>query len=229
MTATTAPPLTGAAERSPDRMPRFAGAERLVHWATALPMLVLVVTGLVLYVGQLEALVGRRELVRTIHVWSGLLLLGPLVVGLLGPWRRPLVTDLRRLSRWTLADRQWLRRSRRADASTRMGKFNAGQKVFGAFVGGAMPVMLASGSIMHWFKPFSDDWRTGATFVHDWVAIGLFIAIPIHVFKALSEPILLRAMVLGWVPRRWAELHRPAWFAELSATADGTKDVDPAG
>ena len=105
-----------------------------------------------------------------------------------------------------------------------MGKFNAGQKIFAAFVGGAMPVMLATGSIMHWFKPFSVDYRTGATFVHDWVAIGLFIAVPVHIFKALSEPVLLRSMVRGWVPKRWAEVHRPAWSEELAQASEVEPD-----
>ena len=105
-----------------------------------------------------------------------------------------------------------------------VGKFNAGQKVFGAFVGGAIPVMLATGAVMYWFRYFAVDLRTGATFVHDWIAIGLFIAVPVHLLKAFSEPTLLRAMVRGWVPRRWAESHRPKWLAEIEPTdsADST-------
>ena len=41
--------------------------------------------------------------------------------------------------------------------------------------------------MMKWFSPFPDDWRTGATFVHDWVAIGLFISVTIHIAKAVSD------------------------------------------
>lgn len=212
--------------RTRARVTRFGLAERLVHWTTAVAMSLLVATGLVLYVGQLSAIVGRRETVRTIHVWSGFALAVPLLVGLLGPWRAALVRDLRRLGRWTRHDKRWiLRRSVRrqaleSPAEARVGKFNAGQKLFAAFVGGAIPVMLATGSIMHWFRYFSVDLRTGATFVHDWIAIGLFIAVPVHVFKAVSEPTQLRAMVRGWVPRRWAESRQPGWVAELEPMRD---------
>ncbi|HVX17643.1 MAG TPA: cytochrome b/b6 domain-containing protein [Acidimicrobiales bacterium] len=201
------------------RVRRFTGTERIVHWTTAAAMVSLVGTGLILYVGQLSGLVGRRELIRTIHVWSGFALAVPLLVGLLGPWRGALVADLRRLNRWTAYDRRWiLRRRVRVAAVDRpaaapIGKFNAGQKLFAAFAGGSIPVMLATGSVMHWFDHFAVDLRTGATFVHDWVAIGLFVAVPFHIVKALSEPVLLRAMVRGWVPRRWADVHRPRWLA----------------
>lgn len=238
------------------RVARYDTVERVVHWSTAVAMSLLLATGSVLYIGQLSAIFGRRELVRTIHVWSGFALLVPLVVGLLGPWRRALVADMKRLGRWTKADSTWFRafgRGRRRAVRDRRerewrdddgpaddipgvripgalptGKFNGGQKLFGAFVGGAMPVMLATGSIMHWFKPFPDAWRTGATFVHDWIYIGLAIGIVIHIFKALGEPTLLRAMVRGWVPRRWAEVQRPGWLAEVDAAgADRIAEADP--
>ena len=41
---------------------------------------------------------------------------------------------------------------------------------------GAGVVMLGTGSIMNWFDLFPLDWRTGATFVHDWFALGIWVA-----------------------------------------------------
>lgn len=202
------------------RLSRFDVVERVIHWTTAVLFLTLVGTGLILYIGSLSALVGRRELIRTIHVWSGLALPIPLLLGVIGPWRRRLVDDFRRLGRWLPDDRQWLRHMRDPDSSIRLGKFNAGQKLFAALVCGAIPVMLMSGSIMRWFEPFPTTWRTGATFVHDWIALLLFVAIPIHVLKALGDPILLRGMVRGWVPSRWARAERPRWFEEQTGEAE---------
>jgi len=63
--------------------------------------------------------------------------------------------------------------------------------------------MLATGSIMKWFAPFPVDWRTGATFVHDWTAIGLFVLITVHVAKGLSDPVARRGMLTGKVPTGW--------------------------
>jgi formate dehydrogenase subunit gamma len=62
-------------------------------------------------------------------------------------------------------------------------------------VAGSIPVMLVTGSIMKWFGPFPLAWRTGATFVHDLTAIGLFIVTVGHIVKALSDPEKLSAML----------------------------------
>ena len=48
--------------------------------------------------------------------------------------------------------------------------------------------MLGTGSIMKWFEPFPLDWRTGATFVHDWFALGIWIAVVGHILFALRDP-----------------------------------------
>src|SRR5262249_12290752 len=68
---------------APTEIERFDRAERLVHWTTAVLVGVLILTGACLYLGELEAVVGRRELVRTIHVAAVLGLPVPLLLGLL--------------------------------------------------------------------------------------------------------------------------------------------------
>ena len=195
--------MAAAISRSDESVERFDRAERALHWTNAALFGVLLTTAAILYVGQLSAVVGRRELIRTIHVYSGLALPVPLLLALAGRWRRALVTDLRLLNRWDDADRRWLRTFGR-DPFVRPGKFNAGQKLNAAIVGGSIPLMLATGSIMKWFAPFPVDWRTGATFVHDWTAIGLFVLITVHVAKGLSDPVARRGMLTGKVPTGWS-------------------------
>ena len=51
-----------------------------------------------------------------------------------------------------------------------MGKFNAGQKLNAAFTLGSILVLFGTGAIMFFSSAFPDDIRTGATFVHDWLA-----------------------------------------------------------
>jgi formate dehydrogenase subunit gamma len=67
---------------------------------------------------------------------------------------------------------------------------------------------------MHWNQPFSDDWRTGATFVHDWGYLALAVLVLGHIGRALREPELLNAMVAGSVSGEWAERERPGWARE---------------
>jgi formate dehydrogenase subunit gamma len=200
-------------------LPRFDRVERVVHWVTATLMLTLLATGFSLYVGPLSTLVGRRNFVRTVHVYSGLLLPLPVLLAIAMRAGAELRGDLGRLNRWTRDDRAWWRRGRRATA--RLGKFNPGQKLNATFIGAAMVVMLMTGSIMRWFEPFSDSWRQGATFVHDWFAIGLLFAIAGHILLAFRDPDALNGMVRGSVKAHWARRYRPRWFEEVSGGDGG--------
>jgi formate dehydrogenase subunit gamma len=193
---------------------RFDRTERILHWTNAALFLTLIATGFTLYVGQLSVLVGRRVLVKDVHVISGLLLPVPLLLAYAGRWREGLRRDVRRLARWSVDDRRWLL-SLGSRGRASMGKFNAGQKLNAAFVLGAIPVMLATGSIMRWFGPFSDDWRTGATFVHDWTALTLLVVVVGHILKAVVEPHAIGSMVRGRVPAAHVERHHPRWWAEV--------------
>ena len=79
---------------------RFTGTERALHWTTATLVLTVAITGLILYVGQLSALVGRRDILKNVHVISGLAMPVPLVLAYAGHWRNSVRADVRRLSRW---------------------------------------------------------------------------------------------------------------------------------
>jgi formate dehydrogenase subunit gamma len=204
----------------PAEIPRFDRVERFVHWTIATLVGVLIATGACLYLGQIEALVGRRELVRNIHVAAGLSLPVPILLGLVTRAGRGLRRDLGRLNRWSRDDVRWWRRESRGTAQ--LGKFHPGQKLNATFLGGALVVMLMSGSIMRFFSPFPDSWRTGATSVHDWFALGIGLSVIGHVMLATRDPIAMRAMRAGPVPETWARTHRPRWYAEM---VDANDDV----
>jgi formate dehydrogenase subunit gamma len=201
---------------------RFDTVERAVHWVTAGLFGVLMLTGAALYAGPISTLVGRRELLRTVHVASGLALPIPILVGMLGRWGSRLRGDLSRLSRWISDDRKWLRRRTRGDAQ--LGKFNPGQKLNAVFLGAAGVMMLVSGFMLKWFSLFGLELRTGATFVHDWFALGIWVAVIGHVLFAFHDPVALRGMVHGTVPARWARKLRPRWYEEATGrSADRLK------
>jgi formate dehydrogenase subunit gamma len=188
---------------------------------------VLLATAAILYAGPLSAVVGRRQLVRQVHVIAGLLLPLPLLVALVGPWRKGLWADIRAFNRWSADDRRWLR-SRGRDPEVRLGKFNPGQKLNAAFVGGATAVMLASGSIMKWFGPFPVAWRTGATFVHDWTAIAVFAVVVGHIWIALADGDAMGGILQGWVPSEWARDKRPRWYESVTGLPAAPPTASPA-
>lgn len=218
---TSSPPAAESTDRH-GWLLRFDRVERIVHWCNAGLFAVLVVTGAMLYYTPLMALIGRRLLIEQIHVYCGLAFPVPVILALCGSWGRALRRDLARFNRWTEADRRWLkvmfeaREHRRwIRSQLRQGKFNAGQKLNAAFVGGAGLVMLMSGVILHWPAPFPLSWRAGSTFVHNWLALAFVIVIVGHIYMALSDRQALRSMLTGRISRRWAVRHAPQWLDEL--------------
>lgn len=195
----------------PARVPRFSRAERWVHRTTALLMGLCVLSAAFLYIPQFAELVGRRLLVVTVHEWSGALLPVPLLAGLAF---RALRADLRLLNRFGPHDRVWLAAMRRRDMrpeSRPAGKFNAGQKIYAAWIAGAVLVMLGTGLLM-WFTHLAPLlWRTSATFVHDWLALAIGVVLAGHIGMALADPEARRGLRTGAVSREWAERQHRLW------------------
>ncbi|MFF1281194.1 cytochrome b/b6 domain-containing protein [Streptomyces sp. NPDC058299] len=202
-TDTPAPPGT--------RVHRFTPAERRVHRGTAALMGLCVLTAAVLYIPQLAILVGRRELVVRVHECAGLALPVPVLLGLAS---RAFRTDLRFLNRFGPHDRLWLRAAlRRATrhAPRPAGKFNAGQKVYAAWIAGATLVMLGTG-LMMWFTHLTPlMWRTSATFVHDWLALTIGVVLAGHIGMALADPEAREGLRTGTVSEEWARREHPLW------------------
>ncbi|MEU5533879.1 cytochrome b/b6 domain-containing protein [Streptomyces sp. NPDC020362] len=193
------------------RIRRFSHAERWVHRTTALLMGVCVVTAACLYIPELAILVGRRALVVRIHECAGLALPVPVLLGLAS---RAFRHDLRFLNRFGPHDRTWLRAALVRDkrpSSRPAGKFNAGQKIYAAWIAGATLVMLATG-LMMWFTHLTPlMWRTSATFVHDWLALTIGVVLAGHIGMALGDPEARRGLRTGSVSREWAKREHPLW------------------
>ncbi|MEU6282865.1 cytochrome b/b6 domain-containing protein [Streptomyces sp. NPDC047028] len=193
------------------RVQRFSRAERWVHRTTAALMGVCVITAACLYIPQLAVLVGRRELVVRIHECAGVALPVPVLLGLAS---RAFRADLRFLNRFGPHDRLWLRAALLRDrrhSSRPAGKFNAGQKIYAAWIAGATLVMLGTG-LMMWFTHLTPlMWRTSATFVHDWLALTIGVVLAGHIGMALGDPEARRGLRTGTVSREWARREHTLW------------------
>src|SRR5262249_23713941 len=104
------------------------------------------------------------------------------------------------------------------------GKFNAGQKLYAAVVAGSILVFLGTGLAMHFGQDLDipDRYRTGATFVHDLFAYGIFFAVCGHLWMASRDPVARAGMRTGYVPRWWATTEHPHWSALAPEGDDGT-------
>jgi formate dehydrogenase subunit gamma len=210
------------------RIERFTRAERYVHWATTVLMLALIATGAILYNDQLAVFTGHRQFITVAHVYCGFALPIPMAAGV---FSRAYRADARRLNRHTEQDRLWLRRGawrqgRVEEYGLKVGKFNAGQKLNSAFQCGAILVMAGTGTIM-WFQNLTSvSTRTGATFVHDWLALAIGFVIIGHVWFAVLDRHARDGMRTGSVPRSWAEQEHPLWAREV---AEQEARADPDG
>jgi formate dehydrogenase subunit gamma len=154
-----------------------------VHTAFAVLIGLGIVTAAIMWVDTLAVAVGRRDLVRTVHLAAGLLAPIPLALGLLSARFR---ADVARLERWSDTDVTWLRARDRRSARIPVERFGAGQKLNAALTVGAVVVLLGTGTVMAgWPWSCPTGARTDATWVHDWTAFALTAAVVGHIVFAL--------------------------------------------
>src|SRR4051794_29077162 len=211
-------PPTGS---GPVTLARFSRGERAAHWTLAALMTVCILTAAVLYNGSLALLVGHRHAVELVHVYAGFALPVPLLAALVS---RAFRTDLGRLNRFSPADWRWLRSRTRRDGTIRVGKFNAGQKLNAALTAGSIAVLLGTGVLMYFTGLVRLPFRTGATFVHDWFALGLGLLVLGHLYFALKDREARRGMRTGRVSTRWAQAEHAAWAEEFLPGSEDRHD-----
>ena len=190
---------------------RFSRMERLLHWVNALGFFFLLATGLILYLPSLSVLVSRRQLIQSLHFWSGVGWLGALVAILVLGGRRMLRTA-RELESFDRDDLRWLR-GRKAP----QGRFNAGQKINAALTA-AFTILFGVSGLLLWFGEQDTRLRFVSTVIlHDglmYIALALLVG---HLYLALIHPSTrhaLRGMTLGTVSEDWARRHHSKWKPE---------------
>ncbi len=197
---------------APEYIKRFSATERAVHWVHATAFLVLLATGLTLYIPALSVAVGRRPLLKDIHVYTAVAWIAALVLVVVLGDRRRLRTTVRELETFDADDMLWLRRYPRPQ-----GRFNAGQKVNAALTAAFAVLFAVSGSLL-WLGERDHRFQLASTILlHDWLTLISLVLLVGHLYLALIYPSTrhaLRGMTLGTVRRDWAERHHPKWARE---------------
>ncbi len=211
-------------------MKRFTPIERFAHRSIAILMLILIATASALYIPDISILIGNRGIVKTIHSVSGFLLPIPLIIAVFFPVFR---MNMRELNRFHPHDFAWLKRQNSDSIKGELdnpdsvyGKFNAGQKLNAAFSFGAILIMFATGMVMFFSSLFTDDIRTGATFVHDWLTLAIVVVLTGHIYMAMKDAQARMAMRSGEVTRSWANEHHPQWLWAQSQSQKKSDEMD---
>jgi len=184
----------------PSRLVRFSGTERAVHWVHATAFCILLVTGLCLYLPSLAELVGRRPLLKEIHIYTALAWAAALLYVFAVGDRRSLIAAARELDR--------------LDA----GRLNRGQKL-NAIASAAFAILFAVTGFFLWYGERDTRFRLPqALLVHDWLMYVSFFLFIGHLFLAVIYPKTrhsLNGMTYGWVDADWALANHPEWASRL--------------
>jgi formate dehydrogenase subunit gamma len=174
------------------------------------------VSGLALYLPQLIALVGRRPLVKEIHLYTAIAWLAALAAIVALGDRRSLRATLRELDLFDSDDRGWLRRRRRPQ-----GKFNAGQKLNTALTA-AFAVLFAVSGFLLWYGERDTRFRLASTLLlHDGLVYVSLVLLVGHLYLAVIHPSTrhaLRGITTGYVSEEWARAHHRKWAEQAEAT-----------
>ena len=195
------------------RLPRFGRTERAVHWVHALAFLLLLGTGLCLYLPTLSELISRRPLLKGIHIWTAVGWAVALVAIFLFGDRGALRRTAREIDRFDADDRAWLRRRR-----VPQGKLNAGQKL-NAIITAAFALLFALTGFFLWYGERDTRFRLpSALLVHDWLMYVSLILFVGHLYLSLIYPKTRHALsgiTRGWVDEEWALEHHRKWVEEV--------------
>src|SRR5262245_28155109 len=86
---------------------RYSRTERAVHWVHATAFTILLASGLALYLPSLAEAVGRRPLLKAIHLYTALAWVIALVLVVMLGDRRSLRRTIREVDRFDADDREW--------------------------------------------------------------------------------------------------------------------------
>jgi formate dehydrogenase subunit gamma len=188
---------------------RFSRTERAVHWVHASAFFVLLGSGLVLYLPALATEVGRRPLVKDVHLLTALAWAVALAAVVVLGDRRGLRATARELDVFDADDRRWL-----LGRDAAQGRFNAGQKLNAALTA-AFAVLLAVSGALLWLGERDTRFRLGSTIVLHDVVMYLSVALVAgHLYLAVIHPTTrhaLRGITVGTVREDWAREHHAKW------------------
>jgi formate dehydrogenase subunit gamma len=193
----------------PGYVRRFTVTERVVHWTHAAAFLVLLASGLALYLPSLSTWINRRDLVKNVHIWTAVAWAVALVAVVVVGNRRALRDTWRDAETFDRDDRRWLL-GRKAP----QGRLNAGQKV-NIILTAAFALLFAVSGFFLWLGERNTRYRLdGAIPVHDALTFVSLAIVVGHLYLAVVHPTTrhaLRGITHGDVREDWAREHHAKW------------------
>jgi formate dehydrogenase subunit gamma len=199
-----------------DEIVRHRLRSRVVHWTVAVTFFVCLLTGMPIWTpvfGWMAHFFGGLSVCRVLHPWAGFAFFAAAAV-MTSDWRSEMTLDRSQKGWWGPRLFHYLKWELEEQD---VGKYNEGQKFYFWTVGlGALGVLL-SGLIMWFPRSFPALVRELAFVIHDLAFILFAVAVVFHIYLSTSaEPGTFRSMTRGTVTRKWARLHHPRWFRDVT-------------
>jgi formate dehydrogenase subunit gamma len=210
-------------EPRPRLVERFTRAERTLHWSYALLFLILLLSGLGLYLGPGDnPVLDRRELMRTIHLDAAVALCALFLLVAAGSpgtlrrlWRDVEWFD-RDDARWLA--RVWLPARLRRRPLPPQGRFNAGQKLNTVLTAAATVGLTVTGTLMFGGGHLPTSLSGAADTWHLLLMKAMYPLVVGHLVIALLLPSTrgaLRGIVTGRVMLDFARRRHARWVDSL--------------
>ena len=194
---------------------RFNTAERVLHWFVAASFFTLLLSGLGLYAQLFHHyfdLFGGGEGAILAHKYAGVVFfISSLML---------FFNHAKEMFAFDEDDRKWFRSLggylSKTPERINSGKFNAGQKGFGIFMGVATLLLGVTG-IINWIPgSFPRALVQFSLLLHGILFIAFVMLMVVHVYlTTIGNPGTLEGMLYGNVRRIWARAHHPKWYKEV--------------
>jgi len=221
MAAESEPASLGAAVAPMARVARFGATERRLHTIHAAAFVVMLVTGLILYLPFLAQILSSRPITTAIHLLAAIAWLTALALVAIVGDRAALRRTRRELERFDDADLLWLRTRGRAPA----GRFNAGQKLH-AIAQSALAVLFTVSGTLLWLGERNTSLRLPGTIaLHDFsmLVAGVLVAGHVWIAASATRSGSLEGIRRGTVTVAYAAKHHPRWAPAGGAPATAAR------
>lgn len=214
--------MTGAPAREV-LVVRFTAAERAAHWVHAAAFVVLLATGIILYVPAFRAYTtsAAGEVSRTVHRLGAVaFMLAPVLYLVFSP--REFFYSLKEAFTWGRDDSEWFRNAWSyytngvAGTMPAQGKYNSGQK-FNALTQIVSFVLFVVTGLIMWFGKgvVPREVFLVSVIVHDLSVIATVLLFMLHLYLVAIHPMMresITAMFEGTVSEAFAKEHHGKWL-----------------
>lgn len=209
------------------RVQKYTKVARIFHWVHTAAFILLVLTGIFLFVNPAAPLLAQDSWSRLIHrIAAVIFILAPLMQLIAN--RKTATASLKNAFSWGIDDFKWAMAMPQyyflsnEEAMPPQDEMNTGQKLWFTILLVFSPIFVITGILMWFFKDLPPAVFQWSLFVHDVAFIVIFLMFLVHVYLGVIHPLMrkhggsFRAMVDGTVTAEYAKSHHEKWYERIT-------------